>query len=178
MLNKIKPPLVLTLICTIISALLILVHNATYVDTTGVITDELRTGLREIYGMTNYKMLKNEDGSVLTFDGITSVITSENGQIAFEVIADGYAKNGIHILVGVSDNGVEGVSFVELGETPGLGSKVKDDTDFVKQFIGAKNDEYEFSAITGATFSSKGMKNAVNTALKTYQEHKEEIISE
>lgn len=173
--SNIKPPLVLTVICTVVSALLIMVHNATYVDTTGVITESLIKGLREIYGMTNYRMLKNEDGSVLSYDGVTSVITNENGQIAFEIIADGYAKNGIHVLVGVSDNGVEGISFVELGETPGLGTKVRDEADFIKQFLGVKDDNYEFSALTGATFSSKGMKNAVNTALKTYQEHKEEF---
>lgn len=178
MLNKIKPPLVLTLICTIVSALLIIVYNATYVDTTGIITDSLRAGLEEIYGCSNYTMLKNADGTVLTYDGITSVILSDDNKVSFEVIADGYAKKGIHVLIGVSDNGIEGISFIELGETPGLGTKVRDDETFVKQFIGINSDEYEFSAITGATFSSKGMKKAVSTALSAYQEHKEEIINE
>ena len=152
MLSKIKPPLVLTLICTVISAALIFVYNATYVDTTGIITDSLKEGLTEIYGEAEYTMLKNEDGTVLTYDGITSVIVNDKKQVSFEVIADGYAKKGIHVLVGVSDNGVEGISFIELGETPGLGTKVRDDSDFVKQFLGVKNDEYEFSAVTGATF--------------------------
>ena len=46
--EKIKAPLVLTLICTIVAALLIFVHKLTYVDTTGVITDELKSGLTEI----------------------------------------------------------------------------------------------------------------------------------
>lgn len=178
MLSKIKPPLVLTLICTVISAALIFVYNATYVDTTGIITDSLKKGLTEIYGEAEYTMLKNEDGTVLTYDGITSVIVNDKKQVSFEVIADGYAKKGIHVLVGVSDNGVEGISFIELGETPGLGTKVRDDSDFVKQFLGVKNDEYEFSAVTGATFSSKGMKNAVNTALEAYENHREELINE
>ncbi len=178
MLSKIKGPLVLTVICTVVSALLIIVYNATYVDTTGVITDALLTGLEEIYGEDNYTMLKNEDGTVLTYEGITSVIVNDKKQVSFEVIANGYAKNGIHVLVGVSDSGVEGISFIELGETPGLGTNVRDNTDFVKQFIGVRDDQYEFTALTGATFSSKGMKNAVNTALRAYQEHREEIINE
>ncbi len=178
MLKKIMPPVVLTTICTLISALLIIVYNATYVDTTGVITDSLQKGLEEIYGSGNYTMLKNEDGSVLTFDGVTSVIVDDRNNISFEIVTDGYAKNGIHILVGVSDDGIKGISFIELGETPGLGSKVKDDTSFIKQFIGVNSDEYDFTAITGATFSSKGMKSAVNTALETYKDHKEEIINE
>ena len=121
-------------------------------------------------------MLKNDDGTVLTFEGIQSVIKSRNNNVAFEVISDGYAKGGIHVLIGVSDNGVEGISFINLGETPSLGTKIRDDKNFVKQFLGIKSSEYEFSTITGATFSSKGLKSAVDTALKTYQEHKEDIL--
>lgn len=176
--SKIKGPLVLTVICTVVSALLIIVYNATYVDTTGVITDALNTGLEEIYGSGNYTMLKNDDGSVLTYDGITSVIVNDRNQISFEVVTSGYSKNGIHVLIGVSDSGVEGISFIELGETPGLGTKVRDDSSFVRQFIGASDDSYEFSAVTGATFSSKGMKKAVDCALAAYNEHREELISE
>ena len=39
--DKIMPPLVLTLICVITSALLVAAYNLTYVDTTGIITDKL-----------------------------------------------------------------------------------------------------------------------------------------
>ncbi|MBE6853237.1 MAG: FMN-binding protein [Ruminococcus sp.] len=176
--DKIKPPLVLTAICTIISALLIIVYNATYVDTTGVITEELSRGLDEIYGPGNYSMLLNDDGSVRTYDGITSVITNEKKQLSFEIITDGYSKNGIHVLVGVSDNGVEGISFIELGETPGLGTKVRDEKDFTRQFIGAADNSYDFDTITGATFSSKGVKEAVDTALTVYNQYKEDFVSE
>ena len=71
---------------------------------------------------------------------------------------------------------MEGISFINLGETPGLGTKIRDDKNFVKQFIGINSSDYEFSALTGATFSSKGLKSAADTALKTYQEHKEDIL--
>lgn len=178
MLSKIKGPLVLTIICTVVSALLIIVYNATYVDTTGVITDELQKGLEEIYGAGSYTMIKNDDGTVYSPDGIDSVIISDKNQVALEVTASGYAKDGIHILVGISDAGVECVSFIELGETPGLGTNVRDNAGFVKQFLGASDDQYEFSALTGATFSSKGMKKAVDTAIAAYNEHREEFISE
>ena len=50
MLKKIVPSAVLTIICIIVSVLLIVVYNLTYVDTTGVITDELNKGLTELYG--------------------------------------------------------------------------------------------------------------------------------
>ena len=67
--EKIMPPLVLTLICVITSALLVAAYNITYVDTTGVITDELASGLTEIYGGSDgFDMLMNDDGTVKTYD--------------------------------------------------------------------------------------------------------------
>ena len=78
--EKIMPPLVLTLICVITSALLVAAYNITYVDTTGVITDELASGLTEIYGGSDgFDMLMNDDGTVKTYDGVTSVITNGSG---------------------------------------------------------------------------------------------------
>ena len=41
-LKKIKPVLVLSIICTLICALLIVTYNLTYVDTSGVLTDNLK----------------------------------------------------------------------------------------------------------------------------------------
>ena len=176
--EKIKGPLVLTVICAVVSALLIMVHNLTYVDTTGIITDELKKGLEEIYGPGEYHMLKADDGSVLKFNGINSVITDDSDNTAFEITADGYTKNGIHVLIGVTDEGVSGISVIDLAETSGVGTRIRDDKKFIKQFIGAKDENYEFTALTGATYSSKGMKKAVDTALKAYDELKKEEVSE
>lgn len=208
--EKIKPPLVLTLICLIACGLLVAAYEATYVDSTGVITDKLTAGLTEVYGTADgFEMLKNNDGTVLTFDGVTSVL-SDGTNTAFEVTADGYSKGGLHVLVGLGETGaVQGVSIMTIGETPGLGTKVQDKS-FLNQFCGinyeqtisAGNDEpvkatavwgsraeinslyikYSFGnedsdgftldAVTGATFSSNGMYDAVKTALAAYNEMK------
>lgn len=180
MLEKIKAPLVLMLICGIICGLLIVAYEATYVDTTGVITDGLQEGLNDIYGESNaeYKMLKNEDGTVKTYDGITSIIVNNNGQVAFEIIADGYVKGGLHTLVGIDENGkLQKISIIAISETQGLGTKVKDKS-FLDQFVGINSDDYKIDSITGATYSSKGIKKAVDTAINAYNEHKEEILGE
>lgn len=180
MLDKIKPPLVLMLICGIICGLLIIAYEATYIDTTGVITESLQNGLNEIYGESNtkYRMLENEDGTVKTYDGITSIIINDNGQVAFEIIADGYAKGGLHTLVGIDENGnLKNISIIAINETKGLGTKVKDKT-FLDQFIGINSDDYKIDNITGATYSVNGIKNAVNTAINAYNEHREEISNE
>ena len=66
---------------------------------------------------------------------------------------------------------------MSIYETPGLGTKVQDDESFTEQFKGVSSADYDFSVITGATYSSNGMKSAVDQALKAYNEHKEEILN-
>ena len=95
-----------------------------------------------------------------------------------KVSVDGYSKGGINILVGIDENGtVCGIEFVSLGETPGLGTKIRDNEDFRRQFYGASAPDVQIDTISGATFSSKGLKNAVDTALKVYSENKEVILN-
>lgn len=136
--EKIKPPLVLTLICLITCGLLVAAYEATYTDTTGVITDKLTAGLTELYGSADgFEMLKNDDGTVLTYDGVTSVLF-DGENTAFEITADGYSTGGLHVLVGVNKGGaVSGVSIMTIGETPGLGTKVQN-PDFLGQFKGVR----------------------------------------
>ncbi len=215
----IMPPLVLMLICLITCGLLVFAYKTTYKDNTGVITDKLKGGLTEIYGSDNgFEMLKNDDGTVKTYEGITSVMKDADNNVAFEVFADGYSKGGLHVLVGISPDGtIKGVSILSISETPGLGTKVEDPA-FLNQFAGVSADlfefpavktesgpkkkaiwgtdeerkklydmqtgatssdgGFEFDAVTGATFSSKGMKNAITYAAVTYTEKKGEIIGE
>lgn len=209
--EKIKPPLVLTLICLITCGLLVAAYEATYVDNTGIITDKLQTGLTEVYGkFEDFEMLLNDDGTVRTYDGVTSIL-SDGKYTAFEITADGYSKGGLHVLVGLDENGaVKGVSIMTIGETPGLGTKVQD-AGFLGQFSGvtfeqttAKEDTepvkskavwgsrveidslerelaatatdsgntFALDAVTGATFSSNGMYDAVKTALAAYNQMK------
>lgn len=140
--EKIKPSLVLTLICLIACALLVAAYEATYVDNTGVITDKMTAGLNEIYGTADgFTMKLNDDGSVYASEGVTSVLEDANGNTAFEIIADGYSGGGIHVMVGISSDGaVTGVSVLTLGETPGVGTKVKE-ASFLDQFKGLTFDK-------------------------------------
>ncbi len=175
--ENIKPPVVLAVICAVVCSLLIIAYNATYVDTTGVITDKLQECLDNIFGSNTYEMAKNDDGSLLLYDGITSVMYDSDGDVAFEIIADGYSKGGLDVIIGFDPEGnVKGIEFVSIGETPGLGTKVKENS-FLEQFIGKNSSDFEIQAVTGATYSSKGMKNAVSLAVDTYNNHKEEILN-
>lgn len=178
----IKPPLVLMIICVVCSALLVFAYHLTYKDTTGIITDKLQKGLNEVLGEGEYHMLlsPNDEGKdvPVTYDGITSIILDDKGQVAFEITADGYAKGGLHIVVGMDTEGaVSGVSIVDIGETPGLGTKVNDET-FLSTFKGLNSTDVKIDGVTGATYSSKGLKSAVSLAIQTYQDKKGEILGE
>ncbi len=186
--EKIMPALVLMIICMVISGLVIVVYNLTYVDNTGVMTDELKKGCEEIFGKSGgkYEILLSEndgDKNVVNFGKeqiVAVIVDKENKNVAFEMSADGYKKGGLHLLVGVNFDGeVQGVSFIEITDTKGLGTKVDDDS-FKGQFKGIQNvSEIEnIDSITGATFSSKGVKSAVKTALEVYEKNKEGIFGE
>ena len=172
--GNIKPPVTLMLISLITCGMLIFVHNATYVDTTGIITDELQTAAEKVIGSGNYHMLTN-----LNVDGVTSIIVdNETQSAAFEIIANGYTKAGLHLLIGINKDGqVSGVEVISVHDTPGLGTKVNDQN-FLDKFNGLDSPDFDVDNITGATYSSKGVKSAVSLAIQTYQNEKEAIFSE
>ncbi|MCR5120929.1 MAG: FMN-binding protein [Ruminococcus sp.] len=183
----IMPPLVLTVICAVVCGLLVTAHDATYVDNTGVITEKLRTGCEDIFSGgedCEYEMLvTEEDGKRLpvTFgekDVDSIIVDKAAGNCLIEYTGDGYKKDGLHILVGFgSDGAVSGISFISIGETPGLGTKVQEDS-FTGQFIGytAGANMDGIDGVTAATYSSKGMKAAVVSCAEIYSVHRGEIF--
>lgn len=171
--ENIKPAVVLCLICFIVCGLLVFVRDVTYVDTTGIITDKLRGGLDSMLpDSSNCAMLTDFEA-----DGITSVIVDkEQSFCAFEITVSGYAKNGLHLLIGIQNDEVIGVSVLTCGETEGLGSRVKDAT-FLDQFKGINSSEFDVDTISGATYSSKGVKSAVETVMNVYSERKGDVFN-
>ena len=98
----------------------------------------------------------------------------------FKTTPKGYG-GVIEVLIGIDAKGtITGISIGNQNETPGLGSKAKDD-EFKGQYVGKGSEliviksgtpkEDEISAISGATISSKAVTSGVNEALKYYQEN-------
>ena len=111
---------------------------------------------------------------------MTSVLKAADGRVAFEITSDGYSKGGLYMLVGMNTQGeVEGIAIMSIGETPGLGTKVQDSS-FIDSFKGLSSADTvdEVDNITGASRSSRGMKNAVKTAINTYNDQREAILGE
>ena len=179
--EKIMPSLVLCLMCAAICALLVGAYELTYVDNTGVMTDELTAGCEDIFGEGQYSILKDANGEVVLFNGITAVITDESGErCLFEIYADGYNTDGVHILVGIGVEGeVEGIYFLSCGETPGLGTKATDKGYLAKyKGISSSSAVPDVDNVTGASYTSKGLKSAIALAIDTYNENREAILSE
>ncbi len=96
----------------------------------------------------------------------------------FTTSAKGYGGD-IVTMVGVNSDGtVNGVDFLTISETAGLGMNADKD-EFKNQFIGKAGDigvnknspaENEIQALTGATMTSKAVTNAVNIALDLFEE--------
>lgn len=183
--NNIMPPLVLTIICVVVCGLLVAAYNATYVDNTGVLTDDIKKGCEEICGAGEYQILlkpsSDEKKEVVNYgdDKVNAVIADkENKTCLIEITEDGYSKGGLHILVGFDKDGnTNGIYFLSIGETPGLGTNVQD-KGFLDKFNGLNEADSadEVDNVTGATYSSKGMKSAVKRAIELYNSHKEEIF--
>lgn len=106
--------------------------------------------------------------------------TLDSGETVFAIIKDGgiigccvnsvgsgYGGD-INLMVGIDTDGkVSGISFVSMSETPGVGTKVKGEG-FVSQFLGLGENAViggNVDGISGATFSSKGVAEAVNNAV-------------
>ena len=93
--DKLMPPIILTLICAIVAGLLVLVYNVTYVDTTGVMTDQLKKSSEEIFGKSDYEIMTKEDSEgkkiVITYGKVVNVIKDKNNadRVIFEVKTDG-----------------------------------------------------------------------------------------
>ena len=171
--DKIKPTLVLTIICVVASLLLTFAYELTKDRIADQKADKFNSSVEALFGKTESKIVYLK----CKYDEVETIAVTPDKKTVVQVCTDGYSKEGINILVGIDENGaVSGIEFVSLGETPGLGSKVRDQEDFRKQFYGLTETTEEFDAISGATFSSKGMKHAVDTALKAYNENKEAIL--
>jgi electron transport complex protein RnfG len=170
-----KPALALMTVCLVVCGLLVFVYELTYVDTTGIITDKLEKALSEIYG-TNHDeaaMLTDKNDELVSYTNVLSVIKCGDGY-AFETITSGYSKNSLHLLIGLDSEGkVAGIAVISSADTKSLWNKVGNSAHFSK-YHGAENTNHKVDAVTGVTMSSRGIKAAVDLALTTYAEHKDE----
>lgn len=172
--TNVIPSVVLTIICIVASLLLVFAHELTKENIAEQKELRFNSSVEALFGKTDSTLIDDNFG----YDAVKAIAVTPDGKTAVQIEADGYSKGGINVLIGIDESGaISGIEFVSLGETPGLGSKVRDQEDFREQFYGQSSPDVPLDAVSGATFSSKGMKSAVDTALKVYTENKEAIIN-
>lgn len=171
---KIMPSLVLTIICAVAAVLLVFSYELTKDRIAEQKQIRFNKSVTALFGETEATLINDNFGE----DLVQAIAVTSDGKTAIQVAADGYSKGGINVLIGIDENGtVSGIDFVSLGETPGLGTKIRDNEDFRQQFYGASAPDVQIDTISNATFSSNGLKKAVDTALKVYSENKEAILN-
>ena len=107
------------------------------------------------------------------------------GYVVNSTSAEGYGGN-VSISVGIDkDNKLLGLGFLSLSETAGLGMKAKepafrdqfsgkDGSGEIARVKGGNANDQQFNALSGATYTSTAVENALNTGLKFLHEYVEQ----
>jgi electron transport complex protein RnfG len=174
----------LFVICIVAGGVLGIVFNATK-DPIAAAENAKRTAAIK-NGLPEFKTLKTvnvksamEDAEIpfhLAYDADNNFIGA-----AVETFTNKGFSGNISLMVGIlADGTVKNISVLQHAETPGLGSKMEEET-FKGQFcdknpasfnFSVKKDGGDVDAITAATISSRAFCDAVNRALSTFENNK------
>ncbi|MEJ2472778.1 MAG: RnfABCDGE type electron transport complex subunit G [Desulfobacterales bacterium] len=131
--------------------------------------------------ITDRFKLKDGDAERSFFVG---VFDGKPDTVAFESSGKGYGGDiGLMVGVNLEDGKIVGVGVTTHSETPGVGSRAKTDPTFVAQFPGqpiaetfkVKADGGQVDALSGATFTSRGVAAALTEAGEIYEKLKPQI---
>lgn len=131
--------------------------------------------------------LSGELAQELAEEGVTTqtayhALAADGSHLGFVISvtsSEGYGGN-ITLYLGMEDSGtLNGISILEISETPGLGMRA--DEVLTPQFRNKKTDQFtytktgsrsdsEIDAISGATITTKAVTNAVNGGMKVVRE--------
>lgn len=158
------PTLALLLICVVVAGAL----SATNRLTRDTIAAAEQAALQEAME----QLIPNADYTDVTGNG-TVFAAHRDGLSAGHIIlteAMGY-KSTVSVMTAINSNGeVMNVIVTNCSEeSPGIGQKVATDNTFLSQFAGIATPTERIDAITGATYSSDAVTEAVNKALTVYQ---------
>lgn len=128
--------------------------------------------------------------SDIQIDSIEVYLAFDNTNLKGVAII-GSSKNGfsglVRVMVGFREDGsIQNIEVLEQKETPGLGTKMKDEK-FLKQFRGVdpshfdlrdKKDGGQVDGLTGATITTRAFGEAVQMAYDIFQQEGETILQD
>ena len=174
----------LFVICIVAGGVLGIVFNATKDPIAAAENAKKTAAIKNV--LPEFKTLKTvnvksamEDAEIpfhLAYDADNNFIGA-----AVETFTNKGFSGNISLMVGIlADGTVKNISVLQHAETPGLGSKMEEET-FKGQFCDKNPASFNFSvrkdggdvdAITAATISSRAFCDAVNRALSTFENNK------
>jgi electron transport complex protein RnfG len=111
------------------------------------------------------------------FDGKRNTVVFENSGKGFG------GAIGVMVAIDMEKDQIRGIGITTHSETPGVGSRVKTDPSFGRQFKGmsvdadfkVKAEGGDIDAVSGATVSSKGVSDTVVESVEIYKRLKDDI---
>lgn len=167
----IKPILVLTCICLVVSALLAYVNSVTSPIIAKAEQEAAQKAMSEVLGEADsFEQLTVEN----TPERVSEIYRAQNGAgYVFMLTTKGYGGD-MRLICGIkSDGTIEACKTLSHNETSGLGSKTAEDP-YRNQYCGiTSNTLGEVDAISGATISSNAYKSAIEDAFAAFDMVKE-----
>lgn len=184
---------VLTVMTAVSGGLLAAIESGTKAKIEqAIFVNELKPAMDDIFGeVTNDPAKEKFD---LTLDGVKynfypAKMEDGSTAVAFETKGKGGYGGDVGLMVGISleNDQIVAARVTTHSETPGLGSKAKDDTAFVSQFtdksindanLGLKANGGEIDAMSGATITSGAVTLAAVQVQEIYKKLKPEIMKQ
>lgn len=170
--DLLKPVVVLTVICIVVSAALAAVN--------GVTAPIIAEAAAKAADAARIELLPEADGFEkieVEVDGVTEMYKATN-DVGYVISAqgNGYGGNGsVKLMIAYDNEGnITNIKVIDCAsETPGIGDKIVSEAWFMEQFLGlngeAKKGE-NVDTITGTTISSGAALDAINAAYKAFSE--------
>ena len=167
--EKLKPIVVLTAICVIVSAALVGTYGLTKPVIDAAKAAEANAALSAVL----------PDGAdfeevTVSAENVLNAYKAGNGAgYVFQAQGKGFAGM-ITVMVGISSDGaITGTQVMEHGETPGIGDRIEKEAHFQEQYLGKDYNLEGIEFLSGATFSSNYYINAIRDAFTAYDLVKE-----
>lgn len=168
--DLLKPVVVLTVICIVVSAALAAVN--------GVTAPIIAKAEAEAANAARYELMPDADGFEqveVEVDGVTEMYKATN-DVGYVISAqgNGYGGNGsVKMMIAYDNDGnITNIKVTDCsGETPGIGDKIVKEAWFLEQFLGLNGEAKKgdnVDTISGTTISSGAALSAVNSAWKAF----------
>lgn len=168
--DLLKPVVVLTIICAVVSSALAAVNNVT--------APIIAAAAAEAANAARYELLPEADGFEaveVEVEGVTEMYKATNDAgYVISAQGNGFGGNGsVKMMVAYDNEGtILSCKVIDCSaETPGIGDKIVKEAWFLEQFLGIKGDQASgVDTISGTTISSRAALSAMDAAYKAFSE--------